>query len=103
MYGRIASSYTQLQITSHNRGGSIKTLYMYNFSCSLTFVLFLVPDTDHSLGMFPVVYEPLGDTLDALNGRVQVLQLFLHRSNGESTACTAATTAHLFQAPSSSY
>lgn len=67
-------------------------------------MLFLVPDTDYSLSMFPVVNEPLGDALDALDGRVQVLQLLLHRSNGESTACTAAAaaTTHLFQAPSSS-
>ena len=36
----------------------------------LTFMLLLVPDTDYCLGVLPVVYEPLGDALYALDGTV---------------------------------
>ena len=57
-------------------------------------MLFLVPSTDDSLGMLPVVYQPLRDTLDALDGRVQIPELLLDRCYGETTAGNA-TTAHL--------
>ena len=47
---------------------------MVNFD--LTVLQLFVPEVNHSLGVFPVVNEPLSRALDALQRAVQALELF---------------------------